>query len=53
MASAGDVRDMSLTPGTGRSPEGHGSPLQYFCTENQMDRGAWWTIVHRVAKRWT
>ena len=25
--------------------EGHGTPLQYFCMENPMDRGAWWAIV--------
>ena len=25
-------------------------PLQYSCLENPMDRGAWWAIVHRVAK---
>ena len=36
-----DVRDADLTPGSGRSPEGgHGSPLQYSCLENPMDRGA-------------
>ena len=35
----------------GRSPgEGHGSPLQYSCLENPMDKGAWWAIVHGVAK---
>ena len=29
-ANAGDVRDMGLIPGLGRSPGGaHGSPLQY------------------------
>ena len=29
-------------PGWGRSPGGeHGSPLQYSCLENPMDRGAW------------
>ena len=29
-------------PGSGRSPgEGKGNPLQYFCLENPMDRGAW------------
>ena len=22
--------------------EGNGNPLQYFCLENSMDRGAWW-----------
>ena len=29
---------------------GHGIPLQYSCLENPMDRGAWWAIVHKVAK---
>ena len=37
--------------GSGRSPGGgHGDPLQYSCLENPMDREAWWTTVHRVAK---
>ena len=52
--SAGDVRDVGSVPGLGRSPGGgHGNPLQYSCLENPMDRGAWGTIVHRVAKNWT
>ena len=33
--------------------EGNGTPLQYSCLENPMDRGAWWAAVHRVAKSWT
>ena len=34
-----------------RSPgEGNGYPLQYSYLENPMDRGAWQTIVHGVAK---
>ena len=34
-------------PGLGRSPgEENGSPLQYSCLENPMDRGAWWVTVH-------
>ena len=37
-ANSGDVRDMGLIPGLGRSPgEGSGSPLQYSCLENPMD----------------
>ena len=28
----------------------HGSPFQYSCLENTMDRGAWRAIVHGVAK---
>ena len=50
-ANAGDVRDVSLTPGSGRAPgEGHDNPLQYSCLENPMNRGAWWATVHRVTK---
>ena len=30
--------------------EGHGSPLQYSCLENPVDRGAWWAAVHGVAQ---
>ena len=33
-----------------KSREGNGTPLQYSCLENPMDRGAWWAAVHRVAK---
>ena len=32
---------------------GHGSPLQYSCLENPMDRGAWWATVHGVTKSQT
>ena len=53
-ANAGDIGDMGLTPGWGRSPGGgHGNPLQYSCLENPMDRGTWQTIVHRITKNWT
>ena len=30
--------------------EGDGTPLQYSCLENPMDRGAWWAAVHGVAQ---
>ena len=54
LASAGDLRDVCLIPGSGRSPgEGNGNTLQYSCLENPTDRGTWQAIVHRVAKRWT
>ena len=50
-ASAGDGRDMGSIPGSGRSPGGeNGNLLQYSCLGNPMDRGAWQTIVHGVAK---
>ena len=53
-ANAGDVREASSIPGSGRSPwEGNGSPLQYSCLENPTDRGAWRAIVHGVTKSQT
>ena len=53
-ANPGDVRDTGSIPGLGSSPGGgHSSPLHYSCLENPMDRGAWWAIVHGVAKSWT
>jgi len=47
-ANAGDIRDSGLIPGGGNS-----NPLQYSCLENPMDRGTWWTTLHRVAKNQT
>ena len=49
-ASVGDIIDIGLIPGSGRSSgEGHGNPLQYSCLGNFMIRGAWQAIDHRVA----
>ena len=53
-ANAGNIKDVDLIPGSGRSPGGgHGNPLQYSCLENPMDRGAWRATVYRVAKSQT
>ena len=53
-ANAGDERDTGSIPGSGRfTGIGNGNPLQYACLENPIDRGLWWAIGHRVAKRWT
>ena len=53
-ANAGDARDVGSTPGLGRPPGvGNGNLIQYSCLENSMDRGAWWAIVHGVAKSQT
>ena len=47
----GDIREVVSIPGLGRfSGGGHGNPLQYSCLENPMDRGAWPTTVHGIAK---
>ena len=50
-ASACNAEDLGSIPGSGRSSgKGNGNPLQYSCLENPMDRGAWWTTVHGIAK---
>ena len=42
---------VGLISGSGRSPgEGNGSPLQYSCLGNPIDRGAWWATDHGLAK---
>ena len=45
-AKAGDTRDTSSIPGSGRSPgEENGNPLQYPCLRNPMERGVWQATV--------
>ena len=52
--STGNAGDPGSIPGPGICPgEGNGSPLQYSCLGNPMDRGAWRVTIHRVAKRHT
>ena len=47
-ATAGDLGSFL---GSGRSPgEGHDNPLQYYCLENPMNRGAWRATAHGVTK---
>ena len=53
-ANAGDAGSVGPVPGLGGSlGRGNSNPLQYFCLENSMDRGAWQATVHSVAKSWT
>ena len=53
-ADTGDIRDVSLISGLGRSPGvGNGNPLQYSCLENPMGREAWLAVVQGVTKSWT
>ena len=47
----GGTEDMGSIPGLGISPgRGDGTPLQYSCLGNPMDRGAWRATVHGVAR---
>ena len=49
--SACNAADPDSISGLGRSPgEGNGNPLQYSCLENSMEKEAWYTIVHVIAK---
>ena len=51
-ANAGDTQETWVpSVGSERFPGvGKGHPVQYSCLENPVDRGAWWAIVHSVAK---
>ena len=56
-ASACNAGDPGSITGSGRYPgEGNGSPLQYSCLGNCMDRGTWWAIQsmgsQRVGHEW-
>jgi len=51
LGNAGDTGDAGSLPGLRRSTGvGYGTPLQYSCLENPMDRGAWRVAVHGVTK---
>ena len=51
--SACNATDLGSIPGLGRSPgEENDYPLQYYCLENPMDRGAWPSMVRGGAKSW-
>ena len=52
--SACNTGNPGLIPGWRRCPGGgNGSPLQYSCLENPLDKGAWWATVHGVTKSQT
>ena len=53
-ANLGDTRNTGFIPGSGRSPRvGNGNQLPDPCLENSMEKEAWLTIIHEVAKSWT
>ena len=46
-----NVGDTGSICGSGKSlGELNGNPLQYYCLENPMDRGAWQATVNGVTK---
>ena len=46
-----NARDQGSIPAWGRSPEErNGNPLQYYCLENSMDKGAQQLTVHGILK---
>ena len=53
-ANAGDTSDVGSIPGLGRASGGeNGSPFQYSCLENSIDREDWWATAHGITKSWT
>ena len=51
LANSGNTGDVGLIPVSGIFPGGeNGTPLQYSCLGNPMDRGGWQAAVHGIAK---
>ena len=48
VGDSGSIPVLRISPG-----DGNGYPFQYSCLENSMGSGAWWAIVHGVAKSQT
>ena len=49
--NSGDIGNAGLIPSSGKSPGGgNGTPLQYSCLGNSIDRGPWWAAVHGATK---
>ena len=48
------IREMRFNPWIQKNPwRREWQPTPVFLPENSMDRGAWWAIVHEVAKSQT
>ena len=49
-----EMQEIWFDPWSGRFPGGGNSNLlQYSCLEKSIDRGAWWAMVHGIAKNQT
>ena len=48
--SVGVAGDVASVLGSRSPGGGHGSPIQYSCLENSINRGSTWTVVHGVAE---
>ena len=54
LASAGDVKDVGMIPGSGRSPgDRNGYHSSILAWRIPMDWGVWWATVHGLTKRRT
>ena len=49
-AEMGTIKDRNSMDLTEADGDGNGTPLQYSCLDNRMDRGAHQATVHGVAK---
>ena len=53
-ANVGDIREVGSVAGWGRAPGvENGTPHQYSCLENSIDRGDWQATAHGITKSWT
>ena len=54
LANVDDTREAGSIPGLRRFPRrGNGNTLQYSCSDNPMDRGAWQATLDEVSKSQT
>ena len=53
-ANVGDIREVGSVAGWGRATGVEkGTPHQYSCLENSIDRGDWQATAHGITKSWT
>ena len=52
-SNGSDGKEPACSAGNPGLIPGSGTPFQYSCLENSMERGAWQATVHGVPKSWT